>query len=661
MAAAGGRPLPFSFEGLDMRAKRAGRFGVAAFFLAQAALVAGARAGEGVPPPDEPFERVHDLSFLEGVDFADGARGAFPFTSAERDPLDALVIPLGVDAPDAGAAGRMVPAPPDLEAQGVIMIGFAEGPGIAERVQEVASGLDLVDQEGESMDARGSRLVARLKAPDHARLQALVDGLRATFDRRVAVDVHVLVVPAGDPVLGAAEAGGRGAPAGCVPPAEAERLVAAAEQGRGGARLLLGGRLAARVGERARLRSARQVALVQAHEPDLTGVIPVLNPSVGAVAEGVLVDAVVRPAPDGKELTVDVVVLETTVGRVNGVDTPEGRLDLPSLGERRAALRLRQAAGATALIVLGPARHEGAEAGAHVVALVRARSEALAGGGGAGAGPGPGEGAGAGVGFEVADVGALVDGGSSPFEGVDRLVERLREGLGDQGSLGAFGTRALVMGGAPDVRERTKAVLAAERARLPAAVAVDAWLVEAQAEEVRAALDPARRATAGLGASAATAAVERARKGDGARLLGVYRLAGRAGEALAARDRVRQRYLAGVRRLSGGPSGVPATLVDEPVVREAESGVELRVVARGEPGGGLDLEARAVRQAATAGRTASVRLSGGPKIDIALPELDIREAGGRVRLEPGEEWTSFGAHGTAGGEGSVFLVLRAHR
>lgn len=182
------------------------------------------------------------------------------------------------------------------------------------------------DHEGSVEYARG-RLVLRLPAAQVARVEALLAELRQGRGGLVDLEVRVYRMPAS--LFGSLRGGALDA--------EGERRLAAAVAG-GAVTLVSSQRVLAHDGQRVAVFRGRQMAFVGDIEVNQTGVVPVLNPVVSVLTEGLAVE--VRPLVDRatRRVLLDVALSVTALeGKPATTELQGMTLEFPELGVARTS------------------------------------------------------------------------------------------------------------------------------------------------------------------------------------------------------------------------------------------------------------------------------------------------------------------------------------
>jgi hypothetical protein len=199
-----------------------------------------------------------------------------------------------------------------------------------------------------SVEYSAGRLVTRLAARDHAKVEALLQQLRAVRGGLVDLEVRVYRLPAAlfaelrDEALGLS--------------AEAEQKLLDAEKAGRVARLAAH-RVVAHDGQQVVVRRGKTRSLVADLEVNQTGVVPVLNPVIVAVHEGLAVE--VRPIVDRAHGRVQVDVALSLGKLADKVETRELEkieVELPEMALARTATSAVVALGKGALLATGDAQ-----------------------------------------------------------------------------------------------------------------------------------------------------------------------------------------------------------------------------------------------------------------------------------------------------------------
>jgi hypothetical protein len=219
---------------------------------------------------------------------------------------------------------------------------------------EVATG------DGESIEFNGGRLLARLRPASHERVRALLAHLRR--DRGGLVDLEVRVYRVTSALFSQlrAESSSLGD--------RAEALLKAGD----GATLLASHRVMAHDGQRVHVWRGRSRSYVADIEVNQTGVLPVINPEIAVINEGLVVEA--RPLVDRVRGTVllDVALSLARISEpVQVVTISDLELELPVLQIARMTCTGAVPLGRGTL--LGGTLDTGAEADDAVTCLVYVR------------------------------------------------------------------------------------------------------------------------------------------------------------------------------------------------------------------------------------------------------------------------------------------------
>jgi len=501
------------------------------------------------------------------------------------------------------------------------------------------------------------RLTATLTRSGHARLGALLEAWRAHALRAVAVDLRLLDVPAGDPLLDPLREGS----AGVASAEDVRRILATAAATEDllrknrhavppGPRLLFAERRRGAVGAPMRFERLRRRALQGEIAVNQTGAFPVAFPQTIEVEEGPRIEVCTAIAPQARGVRIGVRALDVSLEDVSREAFRESALEHATTGDRSAFSVADAPSGRTSVFVLGPrldAKMSSAPA-RHVVLLVSATLE-----------PAPEVARGPLEEARLEEISGLV---FDPYEGdgarvdADALVAAWRAAAGLEDSEGALcvlpGAVALLEG-PPPVLEKLARGRALLEAAAPRAHRVDAWLLFGELGASGAGL-----AGGAIGAAPARDLLARAAQGKGLVLAATFGGGALADGGVAARSRVRASYTGGVDAFAGG-TGAQAATTPVPVCKVVESGFAFTARLGATPSGGIVLEAKAQAQRARLEGTARARVEPGVDVDVRLPLIDRLEAQGRADLPAAGGYALFsaGAADLDGGPGGEVLLL----